>query len=196
MDRPFFITAVNQNATTSAKSANCKDGVIMHICQITGYKSSGKTTIMNQLIRYFSGIGLRVGSLKHHGHGGEPDMAEGTDSRQHFESGSMISGVEGAGVTQLMLQMPFELDDLIQMYSKFPLDLLLIEGYKKADYRKVVLIKNEADLSLLQELSNIIAIGTWDMNLLEDRGCPVFDMSNLQEDISALAEYIRRGFNG
>jgi len=168
----------------------------MEIYQIAGYKNSGKTAVTNQLIRYFSAEGFKVGSLKHHGHGGEPDMAERTDSYQHFESGSVVSGVRGEKLTQLTLRMPFGLEALIQLYGKFSLDLLLIEGYKQADYRKIVLIKNEADLSLLQELSNIIAVGTWDVKLVENRNYPIFDMNHLQDNISALADHIRRDFDG
>ncbi|TFJ93588.1 molybdopterin-guanine dinucleotide biosynthesis protein B [Lentibacillus salicampi] len=168
----------------------------MQICQIAGYKHSGKTTLMNQLVRYFSEKGLQVGSLKHHGHGGEPEGLEGTDSHQHLKSGSVVSGVQGGELTQLTLQMPFELDELIKLYGTFPLDLLLIEGYKQANYRKIVLIKNEADLSLLRELSNIIAVGTRDVTLVENQKYPVFDLNDLKKDISALADYIRRGFDG
>lgn len=150
---------------------------------------------MNQLIRYFSERGLKVGSLKHHGHGGEPAMVKGTDSDKHLESGSIISGVEGDKLTQLTLQMPFELEKLVQLYEKFQLELLLVEGYKNADYRKIVLINSEADLSLLQELSNIMAVGTRDMKLMDNQEYPVFDMNHLYKDISALADHIRRDFD-
>ncbi|GGJ95511.1 molybdopterin-guanine dinucleotide biosynthesis protein MobB [Lentibacillus kapialis] len=166
----------------------------MQICQIAGYKNTGKTTLMNQLIHYFSAQNLKVASLKHHGHGGEPDKVRGSDSSKHLESGSLMSGVQGEEQTQLTLQMPFELETLVNLYEKFPLDLLLIEGYKKAHYRKIVLIKNEAEVSLLREISNIIAIGTWDMKWLENQEYPVFDMNHLHKDISALADYIRRDF--
>ncbi|ALX48661.1 molybdopterin-guanine dinucleotide biosynthesis protein B [Lentibacillus amyloliquefaciens] len=168
----------------------------MQICQIAGYKRSGKTTLINQLIRYFSETGLNVGSLKHHGHGGEPDMRAGTDSQQHLESGSVISGVQGENLTQLTLNTPFELKDLIEMYSKFSLDVLLVEGYKTYEYPKIVLIRHETDLSLLHELSNIIAVGAWDMDIVEDKSYPIFDMTHLQKDRAVIAEQIRRGANG
>ncbi|MFD1360188.1 molybdopterin-guanine dinucleotide biosynthesis protein B [Lentibacillus salinarum] len=165
----------------------------MQICQIVGHKNAGKTTVMNQLIRHYSDERIRVGSLKHHGHGGEPDMTDGTDSQQHLESGSLMSGVQGEGMTQLTMTMPFELDDLIQLYQMFTLDILLMEGFKQATYPKIVLLKNEEDLSLLHEVSTIIAVGTWDMNLLENPEYPVFHMNNLQKDIHTIASYIRRG---
>ncbi|RYG72590.1 molybdopterin-guanine dinucleotide biosynthesis protein B [Lentibacillus lipolyticus] len=164
----------------------------MDVCQVVGYKRSGKTTVMNKLIRHFSANNLKVGSLKHHGHGGEPAMVNGTDSEEHLKSGSVISGVKGENITQLTLSSPLELDELIQMYHRFPLDLLLVEGYKQAVYPKIVLVRNETDLSLLQELSAIIAVGTWDVRLPISSSYPVFNMNNLKTNIPALADCIRR----
>ncbi|WP_090079865.1 molybdopterin-guanine dinucleotide biosynthesis protein B [Lentibacillus persicus] len=168
----------------------------MQICQISGYKGSGKTALMTHLVRHFSEAGLKVGSLKHHGHGGEPAMQTGTDSQKHLAAGSVISGVQGETVSQLTFNTPFELDDLIRMYASLPLDLVLLEGYKQYHYPKIVLIRNAMDLSLLDELSNIIAAGSWDMTLLEERQYPVFEMKNMQNNISVIAEYIRRDANG
>ncbi|SEQ43299.1 molybdopterin-guanine dinucleotide biosynthesis protein B [Virgibacillus subterraneus] len=164
----------------------------MQICQIVGYKNSGKTTVMNNLIRYFSSSDMKVGTLKHHGHGGEPDIVENTDSTMHIESGSLVSGVQGENITQLTFHMKMELDELIQMYNNFSIDLLLVEGYKNASYPKIVMVKNEQDFSLFKGLSNIIAIGTWDEGLFKNSGLPTFSINNIDENIVQLAEYVRR----
>src|SRR5690625_6083705 len=68
---------------------------IFPVYQVVGYKRAGKTTLMTSLIRYFSSTGMRVGTLKHHGHGGEPAVIKETDSYQHTEAGSLISAVQG-----------------------------------------------------------------------------------------------------
>lgn len=164
----------------------------MQICQVVGYKNSGKTTVMRQLIHHFSLVNLKVGSLKHHGHGGEPDMLENTDSTKHLESGSLISGVQGASLTELTIREPIKLAELVGMYKWFQLDLLLIEGYKNADHPKFVLVKNSDDLSLLSELSNIIAVGLWDTDLSTMVDYPTFDVNNTQAELPRLVEYIRR----
>lgn len=164
----------------------------MQICQIVGYKNSGKTTVMKHLIHYFSSNKMKVGSLKHHGHGGEPEMVENTDSSGHMESGSLVSGVQGENITQFAYNLPLKLDELIQMYGNFSIDLLLVEGYKNADYPKIVLLKNGDDISLLDELSNIIAVGTWDGFFLENSRYPTFDINNIATNVVQLAEYIRR----
>ncbi|MFB4169748.1 molybdopterin-guanine dinucleotide biosynthesis protein B [Virgibacillus sp. JSM 102003] len=164
----------------------------MQICQIVGYKNSGKTTVMNNLIRYFSSSDMKVGTLKHHGHGGEPDVVEDTDSTTHIEAGSLVSGVQGENITQLTFNVKVELDKLVQLFSNFPIDLLLVEGYKNASYPKVVLVKNEQDFSLLSDLSNIIAIGTWDENLMKNSKFQTFNLNNLNSNIEQLADYVRR----
>ncbi|WP_077325065.1 molybdopterin-guanine dinucleotide biosynthesis protein B [Virgibacillus siamensis] len=164
----------------------------MQICQIAGYKNSGKTTLMNQLILYFSKTGVIVGSLKHHGHGGDPDLGKLKDNQAHMESGAIMSGVQGEMVSQFTLNMEMDLDEMVRVYSNFPIDLLLIEGYKHAEYPKIVLVRNREDLSLVDELPNVIAAGGWDSELLKNLDVPVFDMKKPGEYLPRLAVYIRR----
>ncbi|MGD7008219.1 molybdopterin-guanine dinucleotide biosynthesis protein B [Metabacillus sp. 84] len=130
------------------------------ILQVVGYQNSGKTRLMENLIARASGLGLNVGSLKHHGHGGAPDL-HGKDSSRHFEAGAAVSAAEGAGVLQLSARLEGSaLEELIQFYSHFNLDVLFIEGYKHARYPKAVLIEKEEDLSLLDQLTGIICVIT------------------------------------
>lgn len=157
------------------------------IIQIVGYKNTGKTTLIKQLVHYFSKQNWKVGTLKHHGHGGDINLPKETDSTSQFEAGALISGVQGESLTQLTFHnLPF--DQLINIYATLPLDILLIEGYKQAKYPKIVLLENGNDLSLLDELSNIIAVGTEDTSIIKDY--PVFDSTKLDEHTAELAAYI------
>lgn len=157
------------------------------IVQIVGYKNTGKTTLVNLLVHYFSKQKIKVGTLKHHGHGGDIELPEKTDSTSQFEAGSLISGVEGESLTQLTFDnLPF--DELINLYTLFPIDLLLIEGYKEADYPKIVLLKNAEELSLLDELSHIIAVGTQDISIPENY--LTFDSTTMEDHIAEIASYI------
>ncbi len=55
------------------------------ILQIVGYQNSGKTTFVEKLAEKLGQLGVKIGCLKHHGHGGEPDVfAEGKDSDRFF----------------------------------------------------------------------------------------------------------------
>src|SRR5699024_3914142 len=48
---------------------------------------------------------------------------------------------------------------MIRFYKQFGMDIILMEGVKYLDYPKIVLLKDEADYSILDKLSNIRAIG-------------------------------------
>lgn len=45
--------------------------------------------------------------------------------------------------------------------SFFEVDTILIEGYKKESYPKVVLLRSAEDVELLQKVENIVAVITW-----------------------------------
>lgn len=163
------------------------------ICQVVGYKNTGKTTLMNRLIFYFTDNGLRVSTLKHHGHGGEPDRMKHTDSYQHMESGSIISAVQGERQFHMTVQdtEKLALSDLLSLYNILPLDLLLIEGYKNADYPKIVLLRSEADKELLTQLTNIIAVGYWHTTSLQTDKYFTFAMKEIEAVLPHLAGLIQ-----
>lgn len=133
------------------------------VYQIVGFQNSGKTTLMESIINYWSKHDLKVGTIKHHYHGGKPRkrVAE-KDTDKHLNAGASIVACEGEGELVLLKQyLNWSLVDIIQFYENFSLDFILIEGYKYEDYPKAVLIRGEEDTYLLDQLSNIQAILTW-----------------------------------
>jgi len=163
----------------------------MDILQVVGYSNSGKTTTTSALIQYLSQAGISVAALKHHGHGGFPDGLDQKDSIRHQKAGAIISGVEGAGLFQLAKKQPWDFEQIIRIYELFQVDLLIIEGYKKKDYSKIMLIHGEADVELLSETSNIIAVVS-DLPLDDsDLEIPVFKRDEMLE----LCEWVLHKFN-
>lgn len=160
------------------------------ICQIVGYKNAGKTTLMTSLIHYFSSREIRVGTLKHHGHGGEPAIIKGTDSYQHTEAGALISAVQGEKQLHLTVneKEKLALADILPIYTCLPLDLLLIEGYKNADYPKIVVLREEADIHLLHTLSNIVAVGSWNIDNLHIKDHFTFSLQEMETSLPRLAK--------
>ncbi|WP_138418574.1 molybdopterin-guanine dinucleotide biosynthesis protein B [Aquibacillus sediminis] len=130
--------------------------------QVVGYKNSGKTTLVHQLVQLFTDqMTFRVATLKHHGHGGKPETVRQTDSHLFSEAGAVISGVEGEGMLQLSVRQPsWEIDKILAFYQVLEMDVLLIEGYKQLSFPKFVLIRDEEDLLLVDQLSNVKAIVT------------------------------------
>lgn len=133
------------------------------VLQVVGYQNSGKTTYVEKLINQATILGIRVATVKHHGHGGMPDLMEsGKDSDRHRIAGALATSVEGEGVLQLYCKRDeWKLNDILTLYKQLPIDLVIVEGYKTENYPKVVLLRSEEDLSLLDELENIIAVISW-----------------------------------
>ncbi|MGG4489147.1 molybdopterin-guanine dinucleotide biosynthesis protein MobB [Metabacillus idriensis] len=117
---------------------------------------------MEKLINKAAANGHHTGTIKHHGHGGIPDpRLPEKDSDRHSKAGAVLAGVEGDGLLQLNLtNQKWPLSKLVEIYQTLSIDTIFIEGYKKETFPKVVLIKNEKDLSLLK-LSSIICVITW-----------------------------------
>ncbi|WP_342440776.1 molybdopterin-guanine dinucleotide biosynthesis protein B [Lysinibacillus sp. FSL K6-0075] len=132
------------------------------ILQIVGYQNSGKTTLMEQLIKQATTEGLRVGTIKHHGHGGVPMIETSKDSSRHELAGAVVTAVEGAGTLRMSIhQDSWQLADILTIYESLPLDIILIEGYKNEHYPKVVLLRTAQDQVLLQQVTNIFCVVYW-----------------------------------
>jgi|SRR5690625_452970 len=152
----------------------------LSIIQVVGYKHSGKTTFIKKLISsVLKDLPLNVATLKHHGHGGEPQIVKGTDSYEHLQAGAFMSGVQGENRLQLKITgtKNANLEKIIAIYKHFPINLLIIEGYKRAPYPKIVLINDRDDEHLLQ-LENIIAVGGWSKPTLLDGKYPTFSIND------------------
>jgi molybdopterin-guanine dinucleotide biosynthesis protein B len=158
-----------------------------NVFQVVGYQNSGKTTLMEKLITGAVEKGLRVASIKHHGHGGPPDTK---DSTRHQQAGAIVAGVEGDGTLQLNIQRDgWLLDDIIALYELFPIDLILVEGYKRERYPKVVIIRTEEDLPLL-DLENIQCVISW-IDLNEPR-YPVFHQDDKVNYMDFVIELLKK----
>ncbi|MBP1969896.1 molybdopterin-guanine dinucleotide biosynthesis protein B [Virgibacillus natechei] len=152
----------------------------MEIIQIVGYKNSGKTTLAKALIETLANQGSRVASLKHHGHGGVPLGIEETDSAKHRRAGAVLSGVEGDGLFQVSNQQPWAMEEMLAIYQLKNIEVVIMEGFKKQSYKKVVLVRKEEDLPLLEELTNIKAVLTPLELEQESYPYPIFNRTEME----------------
>ncbi|MFJ7953733.1 molybdopterin-guanine dinucleotide biosynthesis protein B [Lysinibacillus sp. NPDC096418] len=164
------------------------------ILQVVGYQNSGKTTIMEQLIAHATTEGFRVGTIKHHGHGGIPMIESSKDSVRHEQAGASITAVEGAGTLRMSIhQSNWQLADILAIYSSIEMDLILIEGYKKEHYPKVVLLRQAEDQSLLQQVTNIVCVLYWPTYPLDiSLDYPTFSINEKAQYIDFLMQEMRR----
>ncbi|PGV48001.1 molybdopterin-guanine dinucleotide biosynthesis protein B [Bacillus sp. AFS037270] len=149
------------------------------IFQVVGYQNSGKTTIITKLIKSLTDQGIKTVTIKHHGHGGKPDVMEEKDSSRHLSSGAIAAIVEGGG--RMILQadkLNLSLEDEIELLKFYQPDVVLVEGYKQKNYPKLLLLKKKEDLHLLNSITNICTVGYWSDELINEYMQPSFSIKD------------------
>lgn len=152
------------------------------IFQIAGFQNSGKTTLSLKVIDKLAKAGLKIATVKHHGHGGKPDVLETKDSGRHISAGAAVSLVEGDGRILIQAeQQEWRLSDEIAILSSFKPDVILIEGHKRERYPKAVILRDESDVELLHTLENIQVVffrdGAW-TDEIDSIGVPAFHLDD------------------
>ncbi|MTD29505.1 molybdopterin-guanine dinucleotide biosynthesis protein B [Planomicrobium sp. YIM 101495] len=141
----------------------------LNILQVVGFKNSGKTTMISRFIESATVAGKTVSVIKHHGHGGQPDLPDmNTDSMQFLNKGAASSLVYGDGLVQLHLQEQDDLKRFIDFSFLAEPDVILIEGFKSAPYPKIVLVREAEDWDQLKGLEAIQLIVTHEGVKLEN----------------------------
>jgi molybdopterin-guanine dinucleotide biosynthesis protein B len=157
----------------------------MKIFGVTGWKNSGKTGLMERLISEFTARGLTVSSIKHAHHSFDIDHP-GRDSYRHRDAGARQVLLASRNRWALMHELRDEdepsLGDLLKQLS--PVDLVLIEGYKRDRHPKIEAHRKETGQPLIApEDETIVAVAS-DTSVSVDR--PVLDLN----DTAAIANFI------
>lgn len=101
------------------------------ILSVVGTSGSGKTAIVEALVKELTSRGLAIGTVKHGGHGFDLDQP-GKDTWRHREAGARV--VVAASPGRIALQLETEGDpDLQEIRERFippGLDLVIAEGFK------------------------------------------------------------------
>lgn len=115
-----------------------------YIFAVSGYKNSGKTTLIMRLIPELNRRGYQVAVIKHDGHDFESDVP-GTDSYRHQEAGAYGTAVFSA--ERFLITRKWNRGDERQLMKAFPeADVILIEGLKASDYPKYICRYPEEEL--------------------------------------------------
>ena len=157
----------------------------MKIFGIAGYKNAGKTGLMERLVTEISSRGFTVSTLKHAHHAFDIDHP-GKDSYRHRAAGAhqvvLSSGNRWAMMTELRGEPEPPLKDLLTQMA--PVDLILIEGWKRDDHPKIEAYRRETNHPLIAPNDPTIKAIATDTPLDIDR--PTFDLN----DTKTIADFI------
>jgi molybdopterin-guanine dinucleotide biosynthesis protein B len=110
----------------------------MRIFGLAGWSGSGKTTLMTALIPELVSRGITVSTLKHAHHSFDVDQP-GKDSWRHRHAGAgevLVSSQNRWALMHELRGMPEpSFDELVRRMS--PVDLLLVEGFKRHPHPKI-----------------------------------------------------------
>jgi molybdopterin-guanine dinucleotide biosynthesis adapter protein len=129
------------------------------ILQVIGFQNSGKTTVITKLLERLSAEGIKTGVLKHHGHGNALEVHDNEkDTGQHRSAGACVTGVTSSVNSIFAFNEAVPLEKGIEMFKVIDVECILIEGYKKIQHPRVVLCRDEKDMTLLESSKDPIAI--------------------------------------
>ncbi len=158
----------------------------MKIWGVVGWKNSGKTGLMERLVTEFVSRGLTVSTLKHAHHVFDVDHP-GKDSHRHREAGAtevlLSSRRRWALMHELRDDDELPLSDLLAKLS--PVDLVLVEGYKRDQHPKVEAHRAETRNPLIAPDDPTVRAVASDSGAVAD-GRPTFDLN----DTKAIADFI------
>lgn len=158
----------------------------MRVIGLAGWSGAGKTTLLTRLIPALRARGHTVSTLKHAHHAFDIDTP-GKDSYEHRAAGAtevlISSGRRWALMHELRNEAEPELPELLTRMS--PVDLVIVEGFKKANHVKIEVHRAANGKPPLHPGEpSIIAVAS-DTDFPE-AGRPVISI----DDIEALAEYV------
>lgn len=160
---------------------------------ISGFKNSGKTTLTAKLIAAFKAQGFRVSSVKHAHHEFDLDQP-GTDTDQHRAAGAGEVLISSTRRWALMHEIAEEEAEpkLSELVTKLaPCDLILAEGFKSEDHPKLLLISSQEQLTLLSNITNVVAIAAAPELEIEQASLPRFD----RDDLDSITKFIAQTFS-
>ncbi|MEX0367739.1 MAG: molybdopterin-guanine dinucleotide biosynthesis protein B [Ruegeria sp.] len=157
----------------------------MKIYGVVGWKNAGKTGLMERLVTEITGRGITVSTVKHAHHTFDVDH-KGKDSYRHRVAGASEVLLASRNRVALMQELRDAdeptLEALLTRLS--PVDLVLVEGYKRDAHPKVEAHRAETGNPLIAPDDPTIKAIASDTALTLDR--PVFDLN----DTTSIADFI------
>ena len=159
----------------------------MKIYGVTGWKNAGKTGLMERLVAEITSRGLSVSTIKHAHHSFDVDHP-GKDSHRHRVAGAHEVLLASKNRIALMQELrDHEEPELAHLLTRLsPVDLVLIEGYKRDRHPKIEAHRAVTGQPLIAPGDDTVRAVASDVPLTLDR--PVFGL----DDTIALADFVLR----
>ena len=166
------------------------------IISIVGKSDSGKTTFIEKLIAELNRRGYSVATIKHDTHGFEIDR-EGKDTWRHAQAGALSVIISSRDKLALIkrVEQELSLDDLSRLIEG--VDLILTEGYKRANKPKIEVLRTQLDPEpLCSKTDNLLALVVDKIDIDEGIKAEVGGPCFYWDDVAGVADYIEKKYLG
>ncbi len=155
---------------------------------VIGWKNAGKTGLMERLVAEITARGHSVSTVKHVHHEVDLDRP-GKDTWRHRQAGAREVVLASKDRFALMVEHRGPEPDLAAILQRLaPVDLVLVEGYKRDTHRKVEVWRVETGQPLIQPGDPLVRAVATDTALPQPVAVPVLDLN----DTAAVADFILR----
>jgi len=159
----------------------------MIVYGVIGWKNAGKTGLMERLVAEITARGLRVSTVKHVHHDVDLDQP-GKDTYRHRAAGAQEVVLASASRMAILQEHRGEEPELPVILARMaPVDLVLVEGYKRDTHPKIEVFRREAGHELIQPGDPMVRAVATDAALAA-LSVPVLDLN----DTGAIADFILR----
>lgn len=125
------------------------------VLAVSGRKDTGKTALLEMIVRELSKKGARAAVIKHDGHDFVADVP-GTDSFRMKQAGAVGTVVySDSRFSVVKEQQGMEAADFFSLFSKA--DILLLEGQKGSEYPKLEMMRREISLEPVCKPETVLA---------------------------------------
>ena len=158
----------------------------MKLYGVIGWKNAGKTSLMERLVAHITARGFSVSTVKHVHHDVDLDQP-GKDTFRHRAAGASEVVLASAHRFAILHEHRGPEPDLSAVLARMaPVDLVLVEGYKRDSHAKVEVFREGEGRSLIAPGDlTVRAVAT---DAAVDVAVPVLDLN----DTAAVADFILR----
>ena len=145
---------------------------------VAGCSNTGKTVLIEGLIKELKKRGKSVATIKHDVHGFDIDK-EGKDTWRHRKAGAEAVIISSKKRMALIREVEEEipLEELIDQVKDF--DFIIIEGYKKSPYKKLEVFREGVSKEIITPKEKLIGIASDAPLSLEE--VKVVNLNNYEE---------------
>ncbi|HLL26757.1 MAG TPA: molybdopterin-guanine dinucleotide biosynthesis protein B [Xanthobacteraceae bacterium] len=158
----------------------------MRVIGLAGWSGAGKTTLMTRVIPVLVGRGLCVSTIKHAHHGFDVDIP-GKDSHTHRQAGAsevfVSSARRWAHIHELRDETELNLTDIFPRLT--PVDLVIVEGFKREPHPKLEIYRAAVGKPLLHPDDDWIVAVTSD-GAVPDSRLPVIPLDDIEKIVDVL----------